>query len=308
MKYRVSIVLSLLTAMLCMTVSAANDGDKVVRVKAKKQGWLGVEIQDVTPKFAREHELKIKEGAFINSVVDESPADSAGLKEGDVIVEFNARKIETADDLTEAVRETAPGTKATTKIVRSGENKSIAVNVGKNKLRTSFAFGGMRMPRVMMKMSGRDVEGMELMELNKQLGEYFEAPNGKGVLVQSVDKDENAAKAGIKAGDVITKFGTETVTDAGDIRDALSDLDEGAKVNIELLRKGKKVTVSLEVSEQDNDGMMFWPGNGFEHFNFEPQQEHMEQMQRKLHDELKELPRKQKELERIQLKMGSKGV
>ena len=72
-----------------MLVFAAEQDGKETRMKMNKQGWLGVGIQDVTPAFAREHELKIKEGAYINEIVDDSPADSAGLTEGDVIVEFN---------------------------------------------------------------------------------------------------------------------------------------------------------------------------------------------------------------------------
>ena len=306
MKYRLHILLALL---MTATVFAANEGESKVRTTSKKQGWLGVSIQDVTPKFAREHELKIKEGAYITDVVDDSPADSAGLKEGDVIVDFNGKRIETSDDLTETVRGTAPGTKVNAKIVRGSENKNITIHVGKNRLRSPFAISGIRSPRVMVRMFGGGVEGMELMELNKQLAEYFEAPNGKGVLVESVAKDENAAKAGIKAGDVITKVGTETVSDVDDIRDAISDLDDAEKVNVELLRKGKKVTVSLELSDED-EGMMYWQGHAPENFDlhFEPQMERMEQMHRDLERKMKELPRKQKELEVKQRQIQGKGV
>ena len=306
MKYHLHILLALF---MTATVFAANEGESKVRTTSKKQGWLGVSIQDVTPKFAREHELKIKEGAYITGIVDDSPADSAGLKEGDVIVDFNGKKVETSDDLTDAVRGTPPGTKANAKIVRNGENKNLTVNVGRNRIRSPFAISGIRTPRVMVRMFGGGIEGMELMELNKQLAEYFEAPNGKGVLVESVKKDENAAKAGIKAGDVITKVGTESVSDVEDIRDAISDLDDAEKVNIELLRKGKKVTVSLELSEQDDD-IMHWPGYAPEKFDFhfEPQMERMEQMHRRLKEEMKELPRKQKELEVKQRQIQEKGV
>ncbi|MBP6672390.1 MAG: PDZ domain-containing protein [Bacteroidetes bacterium] len=306
MKYHLLILLALFTTSV---VFASNEGETKVRTTSKKQGWLGVSIQDVTPKFARDHALKIKEGAYITDVVDESPADSAGLKEGDVIVDFNGKKIETSDDLTETVRGTAPGTKANAKIIRGSENKTITVNVGRNRMRSPFAISGIRTPRVMVRMFGGGIEGMDLMELNKQLAEYFEAPNGKGVLVESVRKEENAAKAGIKAGDVITKVGTETISDVEDIRDAIADLDDAEKVTIDLLRKGKKVTVSLELSDQE-DGMMHWQGHAPENFDFhfEPQMERMEQMHRNLERKMKELPRKQKELEVKQRQLRGKGV
>jgi S1-C subfamily serine protease len=306
MKYH---LLTLLAIVLTAGILTADEGGSKPRTSSKRQGWLGVSIQDVTPKFAREHSLKSKEGAYITDVVDDSPADSAGLQEGDVIVDFNGKKIETSDDLTETVRGTAPGTKASAKIIRGSENKTLTVNVGKNRMRSPFAISGIRSPRVMVRMFGGGIEGMELMELNKQLAEYFEAPNGKGVLVESVKKEENAAKAGIKAGDVITKVGTESVSDVDDIRDAISDLDDAEKVNVELLRKGKKVTVSLELSEQD-DGILHWQGHAPENFDFhfEPQMERMEQMHRKLKEEMKELPRKQKELEVKQRQLQGKGV
>jgi serine protease Do len=299
-----------LVALLLITsaVSYAENGDKEMRTKSKKQGWLGVGIQDVTPKFAREHELKIKEGAYINEIVDDSPADSAGLKKGDVVVDFNGKKIETSEDLTDAVRDTKPGTKATVKINRSGENKTIAVNIGKNKMRTPFAIAAPRAPRVLLNMAGGDIEGMELMDLNKQLAEYFEVPNGKAVLVKEVDKDENGAKAGIRAGDILTKIGDETIKDIGDIRDALADREEGDKVNVELYRKGKKTTVALEISENEYGDNMFWrdgdmPGNF--NFHFEPQ---MDMMHKELQEKIRELPRKQIELRRIQSKLHSSEV
>ncbi len=293
-----------IVALLLVTsaLSYAENGDKEMRTKSKRQGWLGVGIQDVTPKFARENELKIKEGACINEIVDDSPADSAGLKKGDVILDFNGKKIEASEDLTNAVRETKPGTKATVKVNRSGENKTISVTIGKNKMRMPFAVNAPHAPRVIMKMFGGDVEGMDLMELNKQLAEYFEVPNSKGVLVKEVDKDENAATAGIKAGDVITKVGDETIKDIGDIRDAIDDRNEGDKVNVELLRKGKKITVSLEISENEMGEGMFFGGESPEHFNFrfEPQ---MEMRHKKLQEDLKELPRKQIEIRKLESKL-----
>ena len=293
--------------MLAFTAEAAQNDTKERRSSSKKQGWLGVGIQDVTPKFARDHELKIKEGAYVNEVVEESPADSAGLKEEDVIVEFNGKKIEAAEDLTEAVTGTKPGTKATVKINRNGENKSLTVIVGKNRMRMPFAFAAPRAARVLVNMSERDIEGMELMDLPKQLGEYFEVPGGKGVLVTEVEKDENAAKSGMKAGDIIIKIGDETINNIGDIHDALSDLEEGDKVNVELIRKGKKNTVSLEISDERDDDEYYWQGHmpGNFNFHFEPQ---MEKLQKELELRMQELPRKHKELRRVESTLPGKEI
>lgn len=304
MKSRLVVVALLIFA---SALSFAEDNAKEIRIKSKKQGWLGVGIQDVTPKFARENKLKIKEGAFINEIVDDSPADSAGLKKGDVVVDFNGKKIETAEDLTDAVRETKPGTKAVVKINRSGENKTISVNIGKNKIRMPFAVAAPHAARVIVNMFGGDIEGMDLMDLNKQLAAYFEIPNNKGVLVKEVKKDENAATAGIKAGDVITKVGDETVNNIGDIRDAIADLNEGDKVSVELFRKGKKTTVSLEISENDVGENMFWNEESPERFNFRfgPQ---MEMMQKEIQENLNDLPKKKIEIRKMESKLRSSEI
>jgi len=289
-------------------VSAGEQKGKERTRTSSKAGWLGVGIHDVTPKFAREEELKIKEGAYVNEVVDNSPADSAGLKEGDVIIEFNSTKIETAEDLTDAVRGTKPGTKISIKVNRNGETKSLTATIRKNKMRMPFAMNLPHAPNVVVNMFRGDLEGMDVMDLNKQLAEYFEVPGGKGVLVKSVEKDRSAATSGIKAGDVIVKIGDERVNDIDDLQDVLSDSDEGAQVPVELLRKGKKVTVSLEISEpNDDDGIGYWrhraPGNF--NFHFEPQ---MEQMQRELKLRMQELPKRHRELQKIQMEMGEKEV
>ncbi len=97
MKPRISFVVPLL--IVTLSFSFAGDDVVVTKNKSKKQGYLGVSIQDVTPRLAREVELKVKEGAYVNEVVGESPAETSGLKKGDVIAEYNGKKIEMAEDL-----------------------------------------------------------------------------------------------------------------------------------------------------------------------------------------------------------------
>lgn len=300
-----TILISIL-AIALITAAAAQDA-AVIRTGAKSaKGWLGVGIQDVTPKFAREEGLKVKEGAYVNDVTDGSPADSAGLKEEDVITEFNGKRIETAGDLMEAVAATKPGTKVTVKVNRSGETKSLSAVIRKNKTRGFAAFSVPPMPKIVMNRIGAPLtaEGLSLMELNRQLAEYFEAPSNKGVLVTSVDEDENGAKAGIKAGDVLLKIGDETVKGMDDIHEAFSEAEEGEKLPVELLRKGKKMTVTLEVSEPLAHGehRMFFRNGGPEHFNFEWNQKEMERLHEGIEMRMEELPRRQKEMIRLERK------
>lgn len=286
------------------TLFAAEDNVVAVKAKSKKQGWLGVAIQDVTPRLARDKELKVKEGAYVNEVVEDSPADSAGIKEGDVVTEFNGKKIEIAEDLTQAVRSTKPGTKVSITVNRKGEKKTLTASVGKNKSSMPFAIAAPHPPRVIINRIGK-IEGMELMELNKQLGDYFEAPNGRGVLVKEVEEESNAAKAGIKAGDIITKVGDEPIKRFDDVTEALEDADEGDKVTIEYIRKGKKNTATLEISEHNYGNIWYWKDEEPQHhYEFEIQPR-LEKMQRELEIKLKKLPRIQKDMEHIQLRETS---
>lgn len=228
------------------------------------KGWLGVSIQDVTPRLARERELKTKTGALVSDVAEESPAEKGGLQEEDVIVEFHGKAVEDASDLTDAVRSTPPGTAAGVTVYRGGEKKSLQVTVGKEKRTRSFSFNyhpapvpHMRipvppMPRFHM---FSDMFGLSLIDLNRQLGEYFGAPDGRGVLVMEVERKSAAEKGGFKAGDVIIRVGKDTVETTDDLGEAIEDVMEGEKVEFGILRKGAATTINVEAPELSDSHM-----------------------------------------------------
>jgi serine protease Do len=226
---------------------------------ARKGGWLGVSIQDISPKIAKKKDLKSDEGAYVNDVVEKSPADSAGVKEGDVIVEFNGRKIDDADDLLRAVQKSNAGSKTTIVVVRNNEKKSLAIAVGKPRRRNfneGFAVTAPRAPH--MAIFGKSgMWGLRLSELNEQLGEYFGAPNGKGLLVEHVEKKSTGEKAGFKAGDVITKVNKNSVEDLPDLNEAAEDANEGDKIEVEVIRKGANKVLTVEIEERDIEPSSF---------------------------------------------------
>ena len=227
--------------------------------RTSKGGWLGVSIQDISPKIAKKKDLKSDEGAYVNDVVEKSPADSAGVKEGDVIVEFNGRKIDDADDLLRAVQKANAGSKTTIVVLRNNEKKSLDIAVGKLRRRhmnEGFAATAPRAPH--MAIFGKSgMWGLRLSELNEQLGEYFGAPNGKGLLVEKVEKKSTGEKAGFRAGDVITKVNKSSVEDIRDLNEAAEDADKGDKLEIEVLRKGANKILTVEIEEQDIEPSSF---------------------------------------------------
>ncbi|MCU0452963.1 MAG: PDZ domain-containing protein [Bacteroidetes bacterium] len=242
--------LLLLAALILVPAGLAQSGED--QKPKQKKGWLGVSIQTVTERIQKREKLPNDEGAYIGDVVDDSPADSAGLKRGDVIVSFGGKAIYEPDDLSRFVSRTAPGTRSEIVLYRDGARKTLTVVIGseKSSLSLGHAIAIPSFPGFHVFIDGATL-GVTAKSLNKQLGEYFGAPNNEGVLVEEVEKDKAGDKAGIKAGDVIIRIGKRTVSEVDDISKELRKAEAGDKMEVEVLRKGVKKTLTVEVTESD---------------------------------------------------------
>lgn len=229
------------------------------------QGYLGVEVQDVNKKLKEKRNLNVDQGAYIIKVIDNSPADNAGLLKGDVIVRYNDKVIEDSQDLTKAVRKTKPKTEVKIEIIREGEKKVIPVRIGKVKKALAFnydfeepeLFIEPNIPKLSKKFdiqifTENKMYGLKLQTLTKQLGKYFGSPNGKGVLVSEVEEGSEAEKAGFMAGDVIIKINGNLVRDVQEFTDELSEV-ESEKAEFEIIRNGKSMKLSMQIENEDED-------------------------------------------------------
>lgn len=263
----------------------------------QKKGWLGVSIQSVTERIQKREKLPNDEGAYVSDVVDDSPADSAGLKRGDVIVSFGGKAIYEPDDLSRFVSRTAPGTKSELVYYRDGSKKTATVKVGsvEDRYRGHLSISIPSIPRIEVFMGGAML-GATVKTLNKQLAEYFGAPNGEGVLVEEVEKDKAGAKAGLMAGDVIIRIGKRTVDNVDDITRELRKAEEGDKLELEVWRKGARKTLTIEVTESDEfpHGRMerqffrMHPGSAAFEWNEDEAAEHVIKLRKEL-DRVREL-------------------
>lgn len=240
------LIVSLITISTMFDAYGKTSYESQKKERMKKSGWIGVIIQDVNEKIARKAGLDSEEGVYVNEVVENSPADSAGLKEGDIILEFDGKKLFDVDDLIKGVQRTIPGSKVGIVIVHEGEKKTIQLTVGKKRLKNRM-FDIVPDIHVFV---GNHILGLKLLTLNEQLGEYFDAPNNVGVLVEEVEKESVAEEAGFKAGDVITHVGGKTVNEVEKIRKELCKYDEDEKVEFEVLRKGVKKVIRVKMEEE----------------------------------------------------------
>lgn len=237
----------------------------VTFVSASARGWLGVSIDDVTPRLARKKALSVEEGAYVTGVEDGSPADDAGIRKGDVIVAFDGKTITDGDDLIEAVRRTKPGTEVSITVMRGNERKTLTATIERRREPRVYSFRMPPLPRIERFGLSRSavLYGLTVESLNKQLGEYFGAPNGRGVLVKSVKRESEADKAGFKAGDVIVAVGKYSIADVEDLMDAFDRFEDGEKAEVEILRKGATQKLTLTIRNDDRDiSLLEFNGDG----------------------------------------------
>ncbi|MDW8309836.1 MAG: DegQ family serine endoprotease [Verrucomicrobiales bacterium] len=201
------------------------------------RGYLGVVIQPVTPDLAREFNLPDESGALVGDVQPDTPAEKAGIKTGDVIVEFNGRKVNDSRHLRLLVAQTPPGSKATLKVLRDGKPKTLSLTLGT--LPDELSGGSSDTQSNLSETQKADaLEGVELADLDARLRRQYDIPaTVRGAVVTSVAEDSPAAEAGLREGDVIQEINRQPVRNA-DEAIALSRKAEGDRILLRVWSSG----------------------------------------------------------------------
>jgi len=223
-------------------------------------GWLGVTISEVSADKAKESKLSTARGVLVEQVDPNSPAARAGLRTGDIITEFNGQHVEGTIGFRRMVRETPQGRTVQLTIWREGRSQALSAELAAmpRQSRERISPG---IPRIMPFPDAPDVLrrfrehgmnpmaptiGISAMDVSGQLGAYFNAPDGEGVLVTEVKENSPAAKGGLKAGDVITKINGKRVHDLGELRGQLGESRDTKSVSLSVIRKGVETSLMVE--------------------------------------------------------------
>jgi serine protease Do len=218
-------------------------------------GWLGIEIEEVSADRAKQLQLAAPAGVYVREVETDSPAQKAGLKVGDVITDFNGEHVEGSVQFRRLVRETPAERSVQLQIWRDGRAQTLRVTLGEAPLagvaptpRPAPGPGtfSLQLPNIEIFNSAAPTIGVEAEDLSGQLGTYFGAPDGEGILVREVQSGSPAEKAGMKAGDVIVKMDGERVRNLGELRDKLRDKRDAKTVQFSVLRRGSEQNLTVE--------------------------------------------------------------
>lgn len=194
-----------------------------------------------------------KDGAEITDVTKESPAEKAGLKEGDVITKVNDDKIEDADDLYKAIGKYKPGEKINITYKHEGKDATKSVELSENKQVRAFAWRNgddndnnnfnFRMAPGAPYLRGFGGEWSDKPRLGVQVQD---TEDGKGVKVLEVEDDEAADKAGLKENDVITQVNGKNVTSVDDIKETMRTVKKGDTIKVTYMRDNKTQTADVK--------------------------------------------------------------
>jgi len=241
-----------------MNIVIADDGSS----------WLGVETHEVTSDKAKELKLSAEHGVVLGKIVPDSPAAKAGLKENDVVTEINGQRVEGAAQFRRMIHEIPAGRSIQLSVWRDGRIQTISATLGKSQERRhamkmvtptpgTFAFRMPEIPEIpsmewngnMLFGGGQPRLGIDAEDLSGQLGTFFGAPEGEGILVRDVNSGSPAEKAGVKAGDVITSLNGERIRTVGELREKLSAKreDKDRTVKLGILRNKSEVSLSVEL-------------------------------------------------------------
>ncbi len=202
------------------------------------RAWLGVFIQDVNDGIAKALDLPDRNGSVVTEVVGDSPADKAGFKVEDVIIEFAGTKVRDSSHLKNLVSSSQPDTKEPVRIIRRGRERTLRVNLVELP-QEDVIFASKSPPAYSLGMRVEDLDESTLRQFRLSEDEV-------GVVVIEVEPSSVASRSGIQPGDIIKRVGDNDIDSARELRNIISKLDDEDSILLLIKRRGSSIFLPLE--------------------------------------------------------------
>ena len=215
--------------------------ESLVKTGKVVRGYLGIGLQDLTQDLATSFSLKNAKGALVSDVQEDSPADQAGLKQGDVVIEYQGTPVDDDVALQRLVTRTPVGSKVPVKVIRDGKVRELTVRIGEQPEQEKVA---------KVDVGERDyaLAGLSVEDLDQNTAREL-GFNGRpqGVIVTRIEPDSGAEKAGLLPGDVIREINRQPVKSVKDFEKVSSDVKKGDSLLILINRRGGSLFLSAKV-------------------------------------------------------------
>ncbi len=216
--------------------------EQLIKAGRIKRGWIGVNIQDITPELARKFSYDRLEGVLLNGIIKESPAEKAGLKKGDIITQYNGRDVIDVGSFRNSVASTPPGKKVKIRLFRNGAYKETEILVAEQ------VFFSQEKRRYSLPMpEKKDVlSGMDVFELSKDMAKQLGlGPDAYGVAIARIEPGSSADRAGLRRGDVIEEIEHRPIRGIEDFKQTLSKI-KTEDILLFINRGGKRFYVVIK--------------------------------------------------------------
>jgi serine protease Do len=202
------------------------------------RGWLGVQIQDVTDDIKEYYSLPSTKGALVARVFEGDPADRAGIKQGDVIVEVDGKQVADSRDLTRMVADIPVDKKTPIVVIRDGKRARVSVTIARrdDDVVESPSAPAQEFSRL----------GWTLAPLDSETASRLGIADEKGVVVTGVEPGGKADSAGLSPGDVIREINRKTVTSVSDVEKLVDAAKQGDILNLFVQRRASFIVLKLE--------------------------------------------------------------
>jgi serine protease Do len=219
---------------------------QLVRSGKVTRGWLGVGIQEITPELAKSFDLNKPEGVLVSQVEPNSPAAKAGLKSGDIILEYNGKETKTPRDLSMAVADTKAGVPAKLNVLRDGKALNVDVAIGER-------------PKEMAESRTDELSddsanspqhaklGVEVKNVDADEARQLNLKSTTGALVTNVQSGSPADEGGLQPGDVIREINHKPINNTADLQSAMKNLKDGNTVLLSVVRRGQTFFVAFDL-------------------------------------------------------------